>query len=353
MQKINNEKKYNLSIISQYRGALFGLSIISIIVFHYFNDVMRWRRHDVIYKMARIYYQMFGSISVEIFLFLSGVGLYFSMSKNPDIKFFYEKRLKRVAIPYVLWGVFYWAFRDFLLTGEEFGQYVSDLTLFSFWETGKRTFWFIAFILLAYLAFPFLFRMMNREIKGRHAQGLICALICVVWVAFCSLLDLLNHEHYDLIEVALSRLPIFVIGIWYGKKIRNKEKFGAVENILTVFGLALIALKILLIKDVIDVDFKLHNRFLACFFSISLLFLLCCLLERLHSAKLNKVLTFIGTYSLELYLTHVSIRGVFMLCGIRTHRLIILLSYLLLSAVFSFLLHLATEKIIHSGTVQK
>lgn len=42
-----------------------------------------------------------------------------------------------------------------------------------------------------------------------------------------------------------------------------------------------------------------------------------------------------------------------MLCGIRTHRLIILLSYLLLSAVFSFLLHLATEKIIHSGTVQK
>ena len=29
----------NLSVVSKYRGELFGISIVSIIIFHYFNDV--------------------------------------------------------------------------------------------------------------------------------------------------------------------------------------------------------------------------------------------------------------------------------------------------------------------------
>ena len=136
----------SLSVISQYRGALFGLSIVSIALFHFCNDVIKWRKHDAVYRMAEVYYDLFGSIGVEIFLFLSGVGLYYSLSKHPDIKSFYRRRLKRVLIPYLIWGLFYWFVRDFLITGEGIAQYFYDYSLLSFWCEGKLSFWFIAFV---------------------------------------------------------------------------------------------------------------------------------------------------------------------------------------------------------------
>lgn len=43
-----------------------------------------------------------GNIGVDIFLLLSGYGLYFSMRKNLDKIGFYKKRLKKVAFPFLI-----------------------------------------------------------------------------------------------------------------------------------------------------------------------------------------------------------------------------------------------------------
>ena len=42
-----------------------------------------------------------GAIGVDVFLFLSGMGLYYAMRKQPPLRVFYKNRLKRILIPYL------------------------------------------------------------------------------------------------------------------------------------------------------------------------------------------------------------------------------------------------------------
>lgn len=69
---------------------------------------MNYTDSGILYDIASVYNLIFGSIGVEIFLFLSGMGLFFSMRKNENVLCFYKKRLKRLSVPYVLIGGIYW-----------------------------------------------------------------------------------------------------------------------------------------------------------------------------------------------------------------------------------------------------
>lgn len=60
----------------------------------------------------------YGSVGVDLFLFLSGMGLYFAICKRPTLPRFYLNRLKRILIPYVIIGDAYWVFRDIALRSD-------------------------------------------------------------------------------------------------------------------------------------------------------------------------------------------------------------------------------------------
>lgn len=67
-------KYFQLSKISKYRTELMGMSAILILVCH-----------SVAYiEMPRIlqYVLSFGNIGVDLFLFLSGMGMWFSLTKS-------------------------------------------------------------------------------------------------------------------------------------------------------------------------------------------------------------------------------------------------------------------------------
>ena len=107
-------KKGNWNILSENRNIIYGISIILIIIFHYFEDVLNSPNgiNKEIHNIAVIYNVLFGSIGVEVFLFLSGIGLYFSLEKGRDVLKFYSKRIKRIIIPYVIIGLVYWGCAD-------------------------------------------------------------------------------------------------------------------------------------------------------------------------------------------------------------------------------------------------
>ena len=66
---------FNLNLISKYRAELMGISTILILICHAAgNDVLmpKWLR----YVVAQ------GAIGVDVFLFLSGMGLYHSLSTH-------------------------------------------------------------------------------------------------------------------------------------------------------------------------------------------------------------------------------------------------------------------------------
>lgn len=88
----------NWGTISKYRNELFGVAIISIITLHHFEDV----------GGGKLYLNFIGAIGVDIFMFLSGMGLCFSMKKNSNIKDFYIRRIRRILPTYLLVaGLFY------------------------------------------------------------------------------------------------------------------------------------------------------------------------------------------------------------------------------------------------------
>lgn len=66
---------FNLNLISKYRAELMGVSTLLILICHAAgNDVLmpRW----LMYLVAQ------GQVGVDIFLFLSGMGLYYSLNQS-------------------------------------------------------------------------------------------------------------------------------------------------------------------------------------------------------------------------------------------------------------------------------
>ena len=72
--------------VSRYRGELMGAAILFIILFH-----VPLARSDMFFGLRRC-----GNIGVDMFLFLSGIGLWYSWVKNPSVSHFYKRRLLRI-----------------------------------------------------------------------------------------------------------------------------------------------------------------------------------------------------------------------------------------------------------------
>ena len=77
-------------LLSKWRNELYGISILWIMLFHLIvegriNFKINTAIHNIISH---------GNFGVDIFLFLSGASLYFSLQKNSSIVSFFKKELR-------------------------------------------------------------------------------------------------------------------------------------------------------------------------------------------------------------------------------------------------------------------
>lgn len=100
-------RRLSWSDVSVYRNQLFLIAMITIYVHHYFENA-------AIPGATDHWNLIFGSDGVEIFVFLSGMGLCFSLNKNYNWKLFYIKRFKRIIPTYLLIGGICWGVVDFV-----------------------------------------------------------------------------------------------------------------------------------------------------------------------------------------------------------------------------------------------
>ena len=91
---------FKYSNISKYRGMLMGIAAISIILFHFSNECKAANLHY--YPWNEFILNFISSSGVDIFLILSGYGLYYSFKKNNNVKKFYKKRFIKILIPYII-----------------------------------------------------------------------------------------------------------------------------------------------------------------------------------------------------------------------------------------------------------
>ena len=76
--------------IRKFRGELYGLAILSVIVFHYFEGVDK-SGGGTLALTARGWNMLIGSVGVDVFAFLSGFSIWHALSKGQRLSTFYAR----------------------------------------------------------------------------------------------------------------------------------------------------------------------------------------------------------------------------------------------------------------------
>ncbi len=289
-------KDIELANISRYRGELMGAAILFVILFH-----VGLPREDAFFGLKRM-----GNIGVDFFLFLSGMGLWFSWTKNPSLRQFYLRRFLRIYPTWLLIACLYYI-PDYLnleLTGHR-GQstniidLIGDITInWDFWLHDELTFWYIPAIMLLYLVSPFYMSLIIKHPTYRWLPVLM-----IIWCVIVQYVTPI-HEAIGHLEIFWSRVPIFFIGINIAAAVKRKQTIEG--SSIWIIGITFI----ITLASCIFLEQVKHGQFplfLERMLYIPLTITAIILLNRIfsHTPKsINKALMLFGTLSLELYLIH-------------------------------------------------
>lgn len=131
-------------MLNRYRQQLMGIAAIGVIIVHS-NGVVDWP-----YLISYLF--GFGGIGVYMFVFLSAIGLYMSLSKQEKkgkkIEF-YIRRFTRVIFPYLCMAVTWYGVK-YLIIEKDFFHFLWETSLLSYWFEHRGA-WFVAMLIPAYL----------------------------------------------------------------------------------------------------------------------------------------------------------------------------------------------------------
>ncbi|MBR3448630.1 MAG: acyltransferase [Oscillospiraceae bacterium] len=286
--------------ISKYRAQIMGFSAVLIMLFHFITCVYKDLHIPVVTDILSR-----GNIGVDCFLFLSGIGLYRSMSKDGKALPFYKRRISRIVLPVLLISLPYWLARDFLYKHDGIGMFLLNWTTLSFWTHNNRTVWYVSLLLLLYPLYPLIYRM-----QKKHTVSIVI-LTVAVFAAVAAAFRVVP-AFYDTYEIAITRIPVFLIGSLTGEilfsgqpEAKRYKPAAVVYTVLTVllFGSALVLLKTHPDFDAIMLFYRLGSGgagILLTLFSARLL-------DLCRSSKLHGSLKKLGALSLELYLIQIFI----------------------------------------------
>lgn len=316
--------------LSKFRDELMGLACLWVMLHH--NSFIWPESMDGLRRFA-----LYGNLGVDIFLLLSGVGLYYAWSKQPALSDFYARRFVRLLVPYVLFALPYWVWRDLWLHQ---GSFLLDVTQLSLPVQGVITTWYIPAIAVFYLLYPLIAKFLFSGDRWTRAT-----LLCGAVLLGCLRLNDSGSGLYQNCEIALTRSAIFILGCALGKSVKEDEPIAP--------HLPLLGLLWILLNNSLRRSISLSAVWIRfSYIPLALSAVLVCLwvLERLENrGGLRKLLRFFGERSLELYLTHVLIRNAFYhyvpitqwdRWGILTYAVILLIALLV-----STLLHPVINKL--------
>jgi peptidoglycan/LPS O-acetylase OafA/YrhL len=295
-----------------FRNELYGIAAIWIILFHValYTTPLQVRALSaidggwqlIVNKVFRVVRWIFlrGNLGVDIFLFFSSIGLYQSIHNN-NINRFYVRRFNRVVIPYLLVAVFYFAWHDFIRFDNGIGQYLLNLTTAELWISGKFPLWYASFIVIMYAIYPVLYKW---DEKTKHMSTI---LIIITWVTFTAFMWYKQIPLYVHCERAVSRFPIFLLGVIAAPHVFKGEGFPIkhwlfiISCLVVLAGFAFIA--------VFHVPAFLR-RYILGGVGIGIIVIWTTLRNRGWFKHIAKPLLFVGAMTFETYLIHVIIKEI-------------------------------------------
>ena len=287
--------KSDFSVFSKFRQELMGIAILGVCLLHAFD----WAGigDSVIAKIV----SPFARIAfTDGFLFRSGFGLYYSFSKNGDLRKFYIKRVNRVLLPYMIMGLPFFLL-SLITGGISVSTFLLKITSLYFWLFGNDGMWYISMSVALYLLFPFAYKFLFARQKevGVVTRTLVIIMMCV---SACFAYYNFAPHYYNMLQIGITKTPMFFIGMlvaWYsclGRSMTWKHIIG---------GGILLSITFLLKKqsDVFIPYYEMAYRLL-------MIPLACLAIEYLKSKRLNVFLQWFGRYSLEIYVLQMLVIGV-------------------------------------------
>ena len=321
-----------LQLVSKHRSAIMGFAILWIMLFHL----------PVPTDFSAIdFIKSIGYGGVDVFLFLSGFGLYFSMSrKNFILKKYYKSRFFRIVPEF--WFVLCVVFlvqMNFNLNS--FYSLICRATTLGYWVKRYDDLWFISCILLLYTIFPIYFRLFKKYgtkvslffIGAGLSLILIYALTCIFFYD--------NKNFRGMIILTYARIPIFFIGATFGYWAKEGCSI-VLTNKLKTIGITSAIVAVITLTCFMKFSHSLLQTCSLAYLPYIVITPVLCILLAIFFEKwsiLDKIFTIMGLLSLELYLCHVYIYKLFFsfidyLDKDSSNILIMLLSFLAAYALY-------------------
>jgi len=289
---------FDLQDISRYRQELMGIAIIGVLISHLVS-VCDFDSTSILIRILLVSKQL---VYTQGFLFLSGFGLYYSMSRNNDTMAFYKRRIARLLVPYIIMSAPFFLFQ-IISRGEPWLLLLGRLTTISYWWEGNYSgMWYVAVSMLLYMIFPVYYKFVYKQHKDVDVVLIRAVSFVVFSVLVVSLLRRIEFYHATL-EFGCAKIPAFFIGSLLAYIVQNRGEITSRQMIKLIVSLLILGC-IWVIEIVYDHD--LEGRAIMTKF---LFIPLCCitinLMSRIKYVKLiNSVLRWLGKYTLEIYVLH-------------------------------------------------
>lgn len=284
-------KAFDLGLISNYRTELMGVSCIAILLCHAPGN-------GVLLPGFLSGILLRGGVGVDVFLFLSGVGMYYSLEKigaldagSNTLLEWYKRRYLRILIPYMI-IILPIYFIICCIRGYSFEDYCLFVTTVGFWFNHKGV-WFIALLIPLYLISPILYSVRKR------VHGVRSFVLWGLLISFCIIISqvdfVMSSSLFHNIQFCLSRVPCFLLGMYTAPFIKKHW----VLQYPLIYCIIFILLSFILKHYFPNISIGLFWIFPIAFFF--------CLLFECRQKQINGTAQWFGKISLESYLFNVTL----------------------------------------------
>ena len=300
-------KTFAIGLIGKYRAVLMGTAILCILFCHL--DLVQ-RKHGLPVSGLGMASSAL-TMGVDIFMFLSGFGLYCSFSrKKPPYGQYVKHRVSKLLPSYLAIAGTVYLVKYAIIDREGILSFFKRLFFVPWFAEGVTHGWFILAILVFYLVFPLIYRLVETigRMKWRFAVWGICAAGYCLLAQAGKRIDPTQYKHF---MIAIERFPVFVFGAICGQLFKREDKEVPMPLVLGIILAGVVATLLVCMPS----PLKAWVRGLPFFFyfskglmALSAIAAMSCVAERLGTCRAGRALlaflSWMGGFTLHLYLLH-------------------------------------------------
>ncbi len=268
------------NVLKQHRIFLMGCAMLSIILYH-----QPWCKFGV-FK----FFDLTGELGVEVFLFVSGWGIYHSLCKN-NLRKYFKNRLLRLMPTCVFIGVIQVLIEQTGFIGGSSNPIAHLMMCLGLFK------WYIYAIIVYYFVAPLLYRFLTNWKRMMIVSLFVLSII--IYCKYIRFLDDASSVFLTTLPIIIYRFPAFLLGFWFARRPFSMNVYSLAA------GLIAYVVVLLLAYGVIETSFDSVLSFILFAFAVpTFVFLSKGVIIRLSKTVVYKAIVWVGGCSLEMYLWH-------------------------------------------------